>query len=36
MNKGIEINEQFGRALDIMENSNRHIFITGKAGISGA
>lgn len=32
MNKGIEINEQFGRALDIMENSNRHIFITGKAG----
>jgi ATP-dependent DNA helicase PIF1 len=28
----IEINEQFRRALDIMENSNSHIFITGKAG----
>ena len=28
----IEINEQFRHALDIMENSNRSIFITGRAG----
>ncbi len=28
----IEINEQFQRALDLMENTNRHIFITGRAG----
>ena len=28
----IEINEQFRYALDIMENSNRSIFITGRAG----
>lgn len=29
---GIEINEDFQRALDLMENTNRCIFITGKAG----
>ena len=28
----IEINPEFDRALDIMENTNRHVFITGKAG----
>ncbi len=28
----IEINEQFQKALDIMENSGKNIFITGKAG----
>jgi len=28
----IEINEQFHHALDIMEGSNRSIFITGRAG----
>jgi len=28
----IEINEQFRYALDIMENSNRSVFITGRAG----
>jgi ATP-dependent DNA helicase PIF1 len=28
----IDINGDFRRALDLMENSNRHIFITGKAG----
>jgi len=28
----IEINEQFRYALDIMENSDRSIFITGRAG----
>ena len=28
----IEINEQFQHALDIMENSDRSIFITGRAG----
>jgi ATP-dependent exoDNAse (exonuclease V) alpha subunit len=28
----IEINEQFRHAVDIMENSNRNIFITGRAG----
>ncbi len=34
MNKdlNIELNEQFTKALDIMENSNKSIFITGKAG----
>jgi len=30
--KKIEINEQFRRALDLMENSRKHVFITGKAG----
>jgi ATP-dependent DNA helicase PIF1 len=28
----IEINEQFRHALDVMETSNRSIFVTGKAG----
>jgi len=28
----IEINEQFQRALDVMEKTDRHVFITGKAG----
>ena len=28
----IEINEKFKQALDLMENSSRHIFITGRAG----
>lgn len=28
----IEINEQFKRALDLMENTDKNIFITGKAG----
>lgn len=28
----IEINEEFRRALDIMERTQKHIFITGKAG----
>lgn len=30
--KHIELNEYFLRALDSMENSSRHVFITGKAG----
>lgn len=28
----IELNEQFKRALDLMENTDKNIFITGKAG----
>ncbi|HBA54225.1 MAG TPA: AAA family ATPase, partial [Syntrophorhabdus aromaticivorans] len=28
----IEINPEFQKALDIMENSSRHVFITGRAG----
>ena len=28
----IEFNEMFQKALDLMENTSRHIFITGKAG----
>jgi len=28
----IELNEQFKKALDIMENTNKNVFITGKAG----
>ncbi len=28
----IELNEQFKRAIDLMENTDRNIFITGKAG----
>ncbi len=28
----LDINPDFRRALDVMENSNRHVFITGKAG----
>lgn len=29
---GIEINPEFSKALDIMENTNRHLLVTGKAG----
>ena len=33
MQKGpIDINPEFKKAIDVMENSNRHVFITGKAG----
>ena len=33
MRKGaIDINPDFKRAIDVMEDSNRHVFITGKAG----
>lgn len=28
----IELNSEFKKALDLMENSDRHVFITGKAG----
>ncbi|MFA4888211.1 MAG: AAA family ATPase, partial [Candidatus Omnitrophota bacterium] len=28
----IELNEQFVEALEAMENTSKHIFITGKAG----
>jgi|DewCreStandDraft_4_1066084.scaffolds.fasta_scaffold02158_7 ATP-dependent exoDNAse (exonuclease V) alpha subunit len=28
----IELNEQFKKAIDIMENTNKNVFITGKAG----
>jgi len=28
----IEINDKFREALDLMENTNRHVFITGRAG----
>ena len=31
-NKNIEINNQFKKALDILENTNKSVFITGKAG----
>ena len=30
--KPIEINERFQQALELMENTDRHLFITGKAG----
>lgn len=30
--KNIELNEQFQRALEVMENTARHVFITGRAG----
>lgn len=29
----IELNEQFSKALDLMESSVKNLFITGKAGI---
>ncbi|MCX8093101.1 MAG: AAA family ATPase [Candidatus Goldbacteria bacterium] len=32
ISKGLEINEQFQKALEIMENTSKNIFITGKAG----
>ncbi len=28
----LEINEQFQHALDVMENTSKHVFLTGKAG----
>ena len=30
--KSIEINEEFQRALEVMENTRRHVFVTGRAG----
>ncbi len=30
--KKIELNGQFKKALDLMENTNHHLFVTGKAG----
>jgi ATP-dependent exoDNAse (exonuclease V) alpha subunit len=30
--EGLEINDAFRRALDLLENTDRHVFITGKAG----
>ena len=32
MPQQIEINSQFERALELINNSSRHLFITGKAG----
>lgn len=32
MSKKIEINPQFAKALELMENSSKHLFITGRAG----
>ncbi len=32
MIEDIEINPQFARALELMEESSRHLFITGRAG----
>ncbi|MEW5895535.1 MAG: PIF1 family ATP-dependent DNA helicase [Candidatus Omnitrophota bacterium] len=32
MNGEIDFNEQFARAFDILENTRRHVFITGQAG----
>jgi ATP-dependent exoDNAse (exonuclease V) alpha subunit len=32
VNKDIEFNEQFARAYDLLENTTRNMFITGKAG----
>ncbi len=31
-NNRIEFNDQFQKALDLMENTGRHIFVTGRAG----
>jgi ATP-dependent DNA helicase PIF1 len=31
-NRPIDINEEFRQALEVMENSSRHLFLTGKAG----
>lgn len=30
--QGIEINPEFKKALNVMKNTRRHLFITGKAG----
>lgn len=32
MNNNLDFNEEFSRAFDLLENTRRHIFITGKAG----
>ncbi len=32
LNHGIEINDQFSKALDLMESSRSNVFITGRAG----
>jgi len=32
VSKKIEINPQFAKALELMENSSKHLFITGRAG----
>ena len=32
MSEELEINTEFARALDIINNSDHHLFITGKAG----
>lgn len=32
MNTNLDLNPQFQKALDLLENSNSHLFITGKAG----
>ncbi|MCX7699033.1 MAG: AAA family ATPase [Candidatus Goldbacteria bacterium] len=32
ISKGLEINEEFRKALDLMENTSKNVFITGKAG----
>ncbi len=32
MNQKIEINPQFAKALELMEDSSKHLFITGRAG----
>ncbi|HPO81982.1 MAG TPA: AAA family ATPase, partial [bacterium] len=32
MPDNIELNEQFKRALDLLENTDKNVFITGKAG----
>jgi len=31
-NKGIELNDQFKRALKVMEETSKNVFVTGKAG----
>ncbi len=30
--KNIDLNDQFQKALELMEKTSRHVFITGKAG----
>ncbi|XVN42870.1 MAG: AAA family ATPase [Candidatus Rickettsia vulgarisii] len=32
INTNIELNEQFIKALDLMESSTKNVFVTGKAG----
>jgi ABC-type lipoprotein export system ATPase subunit len=31
-NRNIELNEEFKRALELMEGTSKNVFITGKAG----